>query len=257
MHCDHPSTPQANLSQNGSADLGSAPASGAVVGALAHHWETRNRTRRSVRANAFKSTGVGAGRHTRGRVCSPVSTGSPHRRQSRKHADITASRQAFTLIELILVLTLLVIVTSLAAPSLHSFFRGRALDSEARQLLALTHAGQSRAISTGFPMLLWIDASSHAYGLTEETASKSGSGSAGSDPKAEEFNYEDQLRIEAVDASPMPVNGRTLPAIRFLPDGTVDEGSATSVRLSSDNGDALWLNMLDDRANYEIRNRGK
>ena len=51
------------------------------------------------------------------------------------------SKFGFTLIELILVLALLVIVTSLAAPAMARFVRGRALDSEARRMAALMHAG--------------------------------------------------------------------------------------------------------------------
>src|SRR6266850_4075427 len=91
----------------------------------------------------------------------PTNTGRPRER-------------AFTLIELILVMALLTILTSLAAPSLSRFFRGRALDSEARQLLSLTHAGQSRAVADGFPMLLWIDAPQRAYGLQEEGTTRNG-----------------------------------------------------------------------------------
>ena len=53
--------------------------------------------------------------------------------------------RAFTLIELVLVMTLLVVVVAIAAPSLAGFFRGRALDAEARRLLSLTRQGQSRA----------------------------------------------------------------------------------------------------------------
>jgi len=163
---------------------------------------------------------------------------------------------AFTLIELILVLTLLAILTSLAAPSLSSFFRGRALDSEARQLLSLTHAGQSRAVSDGFPMLLWIDLPGHAYGLVEEAASQNGNSPA-ADPKAEEFTFEDPLQIETVNASPLPVNGRSLPAIRFLPDGTIDENSASTVRLTAPSGETLWLIRSADHRSYEIRNSDK
>jgi len=162
------------------------------------------------------------------------------------------ARDGFTLIELILVLTLLAIMTSLAAPSLSNFFRGRALDAEARQLLALTHAGQSRAVASGFPMLLWLDGPGHSYGLMEEATTSSGS-SAGVDPKAEEFTFDDQLQIEAVHASPLPVNGRSLPAIRFLPDGTIDENSASSWRLLAPNGDALWLMESTNHLSYEIR----
>ena len=159
---------------------------------------------------------------------------------------------AFTLIELILVLALLAIMTSLAAPSLSNFFRGRALDAEARQLLSLTHAGQSRAIGTGFPMLLWIDGPGHAYGLTEE-ATATGAGSFRADPRADEFSLDDQLQLEAVNASPLPVNGRSLPAIRFLPDGTVDENSASTVRLTSPDGETLWLVQATNHLSYEIR----
>src|SRR5436190_5276257 len=53
-------------------------------------------------------------------------------------------RSGFTLIELIVVMTLLVAVISIALPSLGGFFRGRTLDSEARRLLSLTRQGQSR-----------------------------------------------------------------------------------------------------------------
>ena len=86
---------------------------------------------------------------------------------------------AFTLIELTLVLALLVVITSLAAPAMSNFIRGRALDSEARRLMALMHAGQSRAVSEGLPMVLWVDEKQGAYGLQAETTGQTG------DPKAE------------------------------------------------------------------------
>src|SRR5208282_2111327 len=69
------------------------------------------------------------------------------RREAKRHAAL--QNRAFTLVELILVLALLVIVTSLVAPAMSNFIRGRALDSEARRLCALMHAGQSRAVSEG------------------------------------------------------------------------------------------------------------
>jgi type II secretion system protein H len=163
---------------------------------------------------------------------------------------------AFTLVELILVLALLTIVTSLAAPSLTRFFRGRDLDSEARRLLSLSHAGQSRAVSSGFPMLLWIDSQGSAYGLQEEGTVQNGK-AQDVDPKAEEFQLNDRLHVEAVNASPVPVNGHSLPAIRFLPDGQADETSPTSIRLTSDNGESLWLIQLTNRLSYEIRNTDK
>ena len=75
---------------------------------------------------------------------------------------------AFTLIELILVMALMLIVIAITAPSLSHFFRGRNLDSEANRFLALTRYARSRAVSEGVPMLLWLDPVQRTYGLTEE-----------------------------------------------------------------------------------------
>lgn len=165
-------------------------------------------------------------------------------------------QQAFTLIELILVLALLAIATSLIAPSLFNFFRGRAIDSEARQFLALTHAGQSRAVAEGFPMLLWIDAPAGSYGLEQEFASGK-AGTQDADPKAQEFTLDGDIQIQAVDASPLSVNGRYLPAIRFLPDGTIDDASAATVCLTGAGGDSLWLVEATNHLGYEIRATNK
>src|SRR5262245_32345834 len=78
-------------------------------------------------------------------------------------------RRAFTLIELILVMALLMIVAAVSFPSLRNFFQGRSLDSEARRFLSLTRYAQSRAISEGIPMVLWLDAREGTYGLQAET----------------------------------------------------------------------------------------
>src|SRR5207249_1124035 len=77
----------------------------------------------------------------------------------------THTSRAFTLIELILVMALLAVVLAISAPSLSRFFRSRSLDSEARRFMALTRAAQSRAVSEGVPMVLWLATKEHAYGL--------------------------------------------------------------------------------------------
>ena len=103
-----------------------------------------------------------------------------------------ASRaRAFTLIELILVLALLVVITSLTVPPMTKFIRGRALDSETRRFLAVTHGAQSRAVSEGMPMLVWVDSQGSRYGLTAETAGPAG------DPKAETMPVDGTLQIAA------------------------------------------------------------
>src|SRR5262249_37332688 len=98
--------------------------------------------------------------------------------------------QAFTLIELILVMALLVIVLGVAFPSLKNFFHGRTLDSEARRFLSMTRYGQSRAVAEGVPMILWIDAKQGIYGL--ETAP----GFSDEDSKAVQFALDKDLQVD-------------------------------------------------------------
>src|SRR5438045_7956153 len=99
--------------------------------------------------------------------------------------------KAFTLIELILVMTILAIAVSITAPALASFFRARTLDSEARRLLSLTRQGQSRAASEGVPMDLWIDSQQKKFGLEADA-------SFGTDPKPIELTIDPGMQIEAL-----------------------------------------------------------
>src|ERR1041385_8604678 len=99
-------------------------------------------------------------------------------------------RGAFTLIELILVMALLAIVLAISAPSLSRFFRSRSLDSEARRFMALTRAAQSRAVSEGVPMVLWLAAKEHAYCLNADKTLVE------SDTKTESFVMDDSLEVE-------------------------------------------------------------
>src|SRR5512135_2984890 len=89
-------------------------------------------------------------------------------RLRRQASRRTFLRPAFTLIELILVMAILTMAVAVTAPVLSHFFRGRALDSEARRLLSLTRDGQSRAVSEGVPVDLWINAEQASYGLEVE-----------------------------------------------------------------------------------------
>jgi prepilin-type N-terminal cleavage/methylation domain-containing protein len=157
-------------------------------------------------------------------------------------------RHAFTLIELTLVLALLVVITSLAAPAVANFIRGHALDSEARRLFALMHAGQSRAVSEGMPMVLWVDQKQGAYGLLAETTGKTG------DPKAENLTVDSTLQIAVLNAGlSTPPTFNNLPAIRFLADGTVDENSPQTLQLTDSAGVSRWLIESRNHTGYEIR----
>lgn len=152
---------------------------------------------------------------------------------------------AFTLIELVLVMTLLVVAVCMVAPRMAGFIRGRALDSEARRLLALTDAGQARAVSEGMPMVLWLNEKQGTCGLVQESPPKGG------DPKEEDVVISDSVQIAPVNPGTAMTTFNHLPAIRFLPDGTIDENSPRTLQLSQDN-DALWLTELQNHTGYEI-----
>ena len=166
--------------------------------------------------------------------------------------DPRLSAHAFTLVELLLVLALLVVITSLVAPAMSNFIRGRALDSEARRLFALMHAGQSRAVSEGLPMMLWVDEKQGAYGLTAETPP------SGGDPKAENLTVDENVQIAVLNAGATALTTfQNLPAIRFLADGTIDENSPQTLRLADARGNALWLIEASNHMGYEIRDTDK
>ncbi len=161
-------------------------------------------------------------------------------------------RAAFTLVELIFVMVLLVVAVSLVAPRMAGFVRGRALDSESRRLLALMHAGEARAVSEGMPMVLWLDEKQNGYGLAEETPGKKG------DVNAEDFTVADNVQLSVLNAGGNATTTvRNLPAIRFLADGSVDENSPHTLRLMDSGGAALWLIESRDRRGYEISNSEK
>lgn len=176
---------------------------------------------------------------------------------------------AFTLIELILVMAILIMMVSLSAPTLSHFFRGRALDSEARRMLALMRNGQNRAVSEGVPMDFWVDADQGRFGLEAERSYET------EDPKAVDLPLDSGLQVEVVGrASAAPVAapalgpGQTvstisvskvalahpkLPTIRFLPDGSISDTSPEVLCLKSREGTSLWLAQTHTRLTYEIR----
>ena len=178
---------------------------------------------------------------------------------SEKRDQVPAIESAFTLIELILVMVLLAVVIAISAPSLSRFFRSRSLDSEARRFMALTRHAQSRAVSEGVPMVLWLETKQRAYGLNADKSFVE------EDPKAEQFTVDETLQVEvrlssdamtAGQASPFKNEKQTtsgLYLLRFNPDGFVSLGSPeTVVFRQGDNGE-LWVAQSRNRLNYEIQ----
>jgi Tfp pilus assembly protein FimT len=151
---------------------------------------------------------------------------------------------------------LLGIAASFVGPHMASFFRGRALNSEARRLLSLTHYAQSRAAAEGVPVLLWVNVPQSSYGLITQTSA------AEADDKASSYTVDPTLTLETVAPNPAPVsedgtseqlgvpNG--LPVIRFLPDGYFDPSSVAKIVIRQGTEAALELVPDANRLGYEI-----
>jgi len=167
---------------------------------------------------------------------------------------VPSRSRGFTLVELILVMTLLVIGVSFVAPQLGGFFRGRTMQAEGRRLISMAHGAQSRAASGGVPVILWIDKEKNSYGIQEEP------GYTDKDPKAEEYALNENLKIEIAEddsAISQPAAESTdphmnLPHITFLPDGTIGDGSPRKINIVDNNGPKVSVAQTRDRSQYEI-----
>jgi general secretion pathway protein H len=174
---------------------------------------------------------------------------------SRADESRRVATAGFTLIELVIVMVLLGISAAVVAPHMISFFRGRALNSEARRLLALTHYGQSRAVAEGVPVLLWIDSKNSDYGLVTQSAASE------PDDRAKTYKLDSTLTIEADAPQPAPSSEDAderlgspdgLPAIRFMPYGFFDDASIARIVIRQGAEGALELVPTSNRLEYEI-----
>ena len=172
------------------------------------------------------------------------------------------SRQAFTLVELILVMTILCIAITAAAPSMGNFFRGRTQEAEARRILALIRYGQSRAVDEGIPVLLWFDSKSGVYGIEQDPTYVE------DDPKAVEFNVDSHLAVDTRMGPPVvhapsnltsarvpaypTIRGRTYPAIRFQPDGAFGSSSPNAISIAEGQSSVIWIVQAQNGLSYEI-----
>jgi len=174
-------------------------------------------------------------------------------RPTRSHEPDRA--RAFTLIELILVMALLLIVIGVALPSLKGFLHGRNLDAEARRFLSLTRYGQSRAVSEGVPMVLWIDTRRGAYGLQQQAGYTDGDSNAVRFALSEELRVEIQTPVAAMQTGPLnqPVAGvGHVPMIRFTPDGFIGEASPERIGFRQGKDNPIWVVESTNRLKYEI-----
>ena len=184
-------------------------------------------------------------------------------RQSKLRAGALGTARpavpGFTLIELIFVLALLAIVALFVTASMGSFFRGRALNFEARRMLSLTHYAQSRAVAEGVPVILWINPASSTYGLSIQASFNDPQG----DPRAVSYTTDSGLTLETPQAAvsvfseqddeKLGISTEGISVIRFTPDGFFDESSVSRITIRQGAEAALELVPTLNRLGYEIR----
>ena len=158
-------------------------------------------------------------------------------------------------------MTLLLIVIGVAFPSLRNFLHGRTLDSEARRFLSLTRYGQSRAVSEGMPMVLWVDVRQRIYGLEAQA------GYLETDIKAVTYNLAEDLEVEVsapavttrlTQRSGTGSSASGLPTIRFSPDGFLGETSPETIQIREGQDrreSAIWITQSPNHLAYEIQSR--
>jgi len=190
------------------------------------------------------------------------------RRQAKRDAALkalsslrsaSAVQKGFTLIELILVMTLLAIVLAVSSPALSKFFKGRGLDNESRRFLALTRHAQSRAVAEGVPMVLWFDAEARTYGLNADKTFIE------NDAKAEQFAVEPTIQIEIQHSAEAKAaaegsqfnnekpDASGLHTLRFNPDGFASAGTPESVVFRQEGNGERRVVQTRNRLSYEIQ----
>jgi prepilin-type N-terminal cleavage/methylation domain-containing protein len=182
-----------------------------------------------------------------------------------------ASREAsaFTLVELILVMAILSIAVSVAAPTMSGFFKGRKQGYEARRILSIIRDGQTRAVAEGVPVWLWFDVKANEYGMEEDPSY------IDDDPKAIQCSADPDVTLgieegraqvkksvssrvtTSTGSKYVSLRGRSLPAIRFQPDGTFGEGSLSAVSVSLGQESILYVAQAENGLSYELLNQNE
>ena len=158
--------------------------------------------------------------------------------------DSARVSQAFTLVELILVMALLATLLALSAPTLLHSFKQRDLEKAATQLLAVTEYARSEAVSQGVPMSVWIDPATGDFGV------QTSDGYDGDDKRAKTYDLGTEVHFDPVE-SLADSDGHTILAT-FDPEGTLDPESLAVLRLVNRADSAISLEQTEDGWGYEI-----
>ena len=152
--------------------------------------------------------------------------------------------QAFTLVELILVMAILTTIMAVSLPSIARSFRQHNLEQEAARILALTEYGRDEAISEGVPMTVWIDPEKGLFGVD------AAAGYVPGDIHRKQYSLGTDLHFDPVKAA-LTADGHVEAAL-FAPDGGLDPSGVDLIRIVDRSDSAMTVARTADGWSYEI-----
>jgi prepilin-type N-terminal cleavage/methylation domain-containing protein len=173
-------------------------------------------------------------------------------------SNLLRVRAAFTLVELVVVMSIMVVVVAVAAPSFKAFLHGRNLEDEARRFLSLTRYGQSRAVSEGLPADLWMNVKTSQYGL----ATSGGYTETWTNPISFTLDSDVTMQVSASAAlpttrsnfwTPLIMGSRGLASvIHFQPDGFISDSSPQSIHFRQGTDPEIWVVENANHQRYDL-----
>ena len=159
-----------------------------------------------------------------------------------------ACPRAFTLVELILVMAILVTILAVVAPVVSRSMRDRNLEQQAARLQALTEYSRDEAASLGVPMVVWVDPDTRRFGANVKT------GYTAEAARTKEYTLPADLKFDAPQgAAASKTGGHGFDVAEFAPDGTLDSASVASVRIVNRvRGNGVAVSQTSDAYGYEI-----
>lgn len=154
---------------------------------------------------------------------------------------------AFTLVELILVMAVLVTILAVVAPVVSRTMRDRNLDQQAARLQALTEYGRDEAASQGVPVVVWVDPDTRRFGADVKTGYTAAL-------RAKEYTLPADLGFDPPQgAQASRTGGHGFDVAEFAPDGTLDPSSAAALRIVNKlRNTGVSVRQTADAYGYEI-----
>ena len=155
--------------------------------------------------------------------------------------------RGITLIELILVMTVIATTLAMTAPSLRGFLRGREHLNAAQQILSLTRLARSRAITEARRYRMNFDLEAREYWLTAEEL---GSFKKFAEEQGRVFSISSRITTELMVAD----LDSSDEYVQFYPNGRTD---VATIRLTDSGGDIVEIVCESPHEIFRIENSGK